>query len=179
NSAGTLLCGGMAGGAGAVEALGRGAYNVGSWGKSKFWPDPIGNFTKAVLEGNTQAFSALMTFWVSVPLGSLGVQGGTTGEYLGAAGRGEEPTTGLDFLVDHTFEIQLVVMAISIIIGMGQVLISRQQALAEGATETAKMMTRSIVAVAILPAAIIGLHRAGDSFSIWILDEATSGNFDE
>src|SRR5699024_610473 len=91
NSAGTLLCGGMAGGAGAVEALGRGAYNVGSWGKSKFWPDPIGNFTKAVLEGNTQAFSALMTFWVSVPLGSLGVQGGTTGEYLGAAGRGEEP----------------------------------------------------------------------------------------
>ena len=31
---------------------------------SAFWGDPIGDFTKAVLEGNTQAMQLVMTFWM-------------------------------------------------------------------------------------------------------------------
>lgn len=35
-----------------------------SSGLSEFWGDPVGDFTKAVLEGNNQALQTVMTFWM-------------------------------------------------------------------------------------------------------------------
>ena len=38
-----------------------------SAGASKFWGDPVGDFTKAVMEGNSEAFEWALTFWMDTP----------------------------------------------------------------------------------------------------------------
>lgn len=122
-----------------------------------FWGDPIGDFTRAVVQGNAEAFSTLMTFWMSVPMPEITGGGGA------------------NFVSSHVFELQLIAMAFSLIFAVTKIMIARQQASSEGATETVHMLTRSIFAVSILPVAIIALHAAGDSFSLWIMQDAAGG----
>lgn len=125
---------------------------------SAFWGDPVGKFTKAVIEGNTSAFATVMTFWMSVPIPSL------TG---GAA------ITGIRNI---TFEIQLVALAIGIAYAGIKLAVARKQAVAEGADETAKMLTRTIFSIWTAPVLVITLHQLGDSFSTWVIDTASGGD---
>lgn len=125
---------------------------------SAFWGDPVGKFAKAVIEGNTSAFATVMTFWMSVPIPSL------TG---GAA------ITGIRNI---TFEIQLVALAIGIAYAGMKLAVARKQAVAEGADETAKMLTRTIFSIWTAPLLVITLHQLGDSFSTWVINTASDGD---
>lgn len=40
-----------------------------SAGASEFWGDPVGDLTKAVMEGNSEAFEWALTFWMDQPTG--------------------------------------------------------------------------------------------------------------
>ena len=123
-----------------------------------FWDDPVGKLAKAVMEGNIAAFSAVMTFWMSVPIPGL---------------TGGEAMQGIRNL---TWEIQLVGFALGMIIAASRLAIARQQAVAEGADETAKMLVRTIFSAGLLPTLVIIFHQIGDVFSTWVLQQASGGD---
>ncbi|NMM90666.1 hypothetical protein B2J88_41125 [Rhodococcus sp. SRB_17] len=125
---------------------------------STFWGDPVGKFTKAVMEGNVAAFSTVMTFWMSIPIPGL---------------TGGDAMAGIRNL---TWEIQLVAFAIGMIVAATKLVIARQQAVSEGADETAKMLTRTIFAAGLLPTLVIIFHLAGDAFSTWVIQQASGGD---
>ncbi|MCD2135875.1 hypothetical protein LQ424_29050 [Rhodococcus qingshengii] len=125
---------------------------------STFWDDPVGKLTKAVMEGNVAAFSTVMTFWMSVPIPGL---------------TGGEAMSGIRNL---TWEIQLVAFVIGMIVAAAKLAIARQQAVAEGADETAKMLTRTVFSAGLLPTLVIIFHLIGDVFSTWVLQQASGGD---
>ena len=125
---------------------------------STFWDDPVGKLTKAVMEGNVAAFSTVMTFWISVPIPGL---------------TGGEAMSGIRNL---TWEIQLVAFVIGMIIAASKLAIARQQAVAEGADETAKMLVRTVFSAGLLPTLVIIFHLIGDVFSTWVLQQASGGD---
>ncbi|AWK77052.1 hypothetical protein CBI38_37335 (plasmid) [Rhodococcus oxybenzonivorans] len=125
---------------------------------STFWDDPVGKFAKAVMEGNIAAFSTVMTFWMSVPIPGL---------------TGGDAMTGIRNI---TWEIQLVAFVVGMIVAAAKLAIARQQAVAEGADETAKMLTRTIFAAGLLPTLVIIFHLTGDVFSTWVLQQASGGD---
>lgn len=127
---------------------------------STFWGDPVGKLTKAVMEGNVAAFSTVMTFWMSIPIPGL---------------TGGEAMSGIRNL---TWEVQLVAFVIGMIVAASKLAIARQQAVAEGADETAKMLTRTVFSAGLLPTLVIIFHLIGDVFSTWVLQQASGGNLD-
>lgn len=143
--------------AAAVTAV-QGSAAVLSWGASKLWGDPVGKFANAVMEGNVQAFVTVMTFWMSVPTGSL------------------TATDAINGIRNMTWELQLVAMAFGIATGAIRVAMARRHAVADGAEETAKMLVRTLFAVSTLPVLVMTLHRVGDSFSTWVLKQASDGD---
>jgi hypothetical protein len=75
-----------------------------------------------------------------------------------------------------TWEIQLVGFALGMIIAASRLAIARQQAVAEGADETAKMLVRTIFSAGLLPTLVIIFHQIGDVFSTWVLQQASGGD---
>ncbi|WP_157227880.1 hypothetical protein [Nocardia asiatica] len=156
NSKTAELCFGVAG----VGTVTEGATTAAGWviEKSAFWSDPIGKFTKAVMEGSTSAFGLVMTFWMSVPIPSL------------------TDSTAITGIRNLTWEIQIVALAFGIGTAAIRVAIARRHAVAEGADETARMLFRTLFSIWTLPALVILLHRVGDSFSIWVIQQAADGD---
>lgn len=76
---------------GFLGTVGRGAQNVVCWvgspinaginavENSEFWSDAIGEFTKAVMEGNVEALSTMMTFWMDFSTTSVNIDTNTQG----------------------------------------------------------------------------------------------------
>ena len=137
-----------------VDGVATGIENT----SSAFWGDPVGKFTKAVMEGNVAAFTTVMTFWMSVPIPGL-----ATGDAI----------TGIRNI---TWEVQLVFFALGMVIAAAKLAIARQQAVAEGADETAKMLVRTVFAAGLLPVLVIIGHLAGDVFSSWVMQLAAGGD---
>lgn len=125
---------------------------------TKFWDDPIGKFTKAVMDGNTKGFALVMTFWTSVPIPSL------------------SGSAAINGVTNITWELQIIALAFGIGTAAIRVAIARRHAVAEGADEAARMLVRTGFSLWTLPTLVIFLHRVGDSFSIWVLQEAAQGD---
>lgn len=145
-----LRCTLKAGAANPVDAAATGLENA----ASAFWGDPVGKLAKAVMEGNVSAFAMVMTFWMSVPIPGLS----------GAA--------GMNGIRNITFELQFVFLAFGIVFAAIKLAIARKQAVLDGAEETARMITRTIFAVTLLPLLVLTLHAIGDSFSSFVIEKA-------
>ncbi|WP_433717309.1 hypothetical protein ACQP2U_43230 (plasmid) [Nocardia sp. CA-084685] len=145
---------------GAATALNPGdaATTLASSAGSLFWGDPVGKFTRAVMEGNTNAFSMLMTFWMRTPIPALTDSSAAIG------------------VQNITWEIQLIALAFGVGVGATRIAIARRHAVADGADETAKMLLRTVFAIWTLPALVVTLHQAGDSFSVWVIQLAAGGD---
>ncbi|MEU7631877.1 hypothetical protein AB0C34_18085 [Nocardia sp. NPDC049220] len=150
----TGLCAAAAGPGAGIE----GATAAAEWAVSKYWPDPVGKLTKAVMEGNTSAFALVMTFWMSVPIPSL---------------TGSSAITGIRNI---TWELQILALAFGIGTGAIRVAIARRHAVAEGADETARMLFRTLFSIWTLPVLVILVHQVGDSFSTWVIQQAAEGD---
>ncbi|MGV9836464.1 hypothetical protein ACWDUL_20075 [Nocardia niigatensis] len=124
---------------------------------SVYWGDPVGKFTKAVLEGNKTAFGMVMTFWMTSPIPALSES---------------SAVTGLGNLIR---EIEIFALALGIGVGGVRLAIARRHAVADGAEQTAKSLWRTMFALWTLPALVTALHQAGDSFSLWVINQS-AGN---
>lgn len=128
---------------------------------SAFWGDPVGDFAKSVMEGNTQAFRAVMTFWMSSGIPGLAA---------------ENAMSGLRNIITG---FTVVALFASIVIAMTKLAIARKQAVMEGATETANMLVRTVATVSLLPIVVLMFHQAGDVASAYALEKFAGGNLDE
>ena len=128
---------------------------------STFWGDPVGDFAKSVMEGNTQAFRSVMTFWMSSGIPGLAA---------------ENAMSGLRNLISG---FTVVALFASIIIAMIKLAIARKQAVMEGATETATMLVRTVVTVSLLPILVLMFHQGGDIASAYALEKFVGGDLNE
>nr|WP_181715692.1 hypothetical protein [Cryobacterium sp.]QJS06134.1 membrane protein [Cryobacterium sp.] len=128
---------------------------------SAFWGDPVGDFTKSVMEGNSQAFRSVMTFWMSSGIPGLAA---------------ENAMSGLRNLISG---FTVVALFASIIIAMIKLAIARKQAVMEGATETATMLVRTVITVSLLPILVLMFHQGGDIASAYALEKFVGGDLNE
>ncbi|MGU3438158.1 hypothetical protein ACNHUS_34760 [Actinomycetes bacterium M1A6_2h] len=128
---------------------------------SAFWGDPVGDFAKSVLEGNTQAFRSVMTFWMSSGIPGLAA---------------DNAMSGLRNIISG---FTVVALFASIIIAMTKLAVARKQAVMEGATETAAMLVRTVVTVSLLPILVLMFHQAGDVASAYALEKFIGGDMNE
>ncbi|OZD85335.1 hypothetical protein CH260_20540 [Rhodococcus sp. 05-2256-B2] len=128
---------------------------------SAFWGDPVGDFAKSVMEGNTQAFRSVMTFWMSSGIPGLAA---------------ENAMSGLRNIISG---FTVVALFASIVIAMIKLAIARKQAVMEGATETATMLVRTVVTVSLLPILVLMFHQGGDIASAYALEKFVGGDLNE
>ncbi|MBY6413373.1 hypothetical protein HQ346_16890 [Rhodococcus sp. BP-252] len=128
---------------------------------SSFWGDPIGDFTKSVMEGNSQAFRTVMTFWMTAGIPGLAAD------------------TAMSGLRNIVTGLTVAALFASIVIAMTKLALARKQAVLEGATETANMLVRTVGAVTLLPILVLMFHQLGDVMSAYALDKFVGGDLNE
>lgn len=118
---------------------------------SKFWGDPVGKLTQAVLEGNSQALQTVMTFWMDYRIDKNTIDQNVNGVkniVLGLAG---------------------LALIASIIVGGGRMAASRRQGLAEGLENTGQVIATYLLFSLLIPGMIAGAVVASDQLSDWIM----------
>lgn len=128
---------------------------------SSFWGDPIGDFTKSVMEGNAQAFRTVMTFWMTAGIPGLAAD------------------TAMSGLRNIVTGLTVAALFASIVIAMTKLALARKQAVMEGATETANMLVRTVGAVTLLPILVLMFHQLGDVMSAFALEKFVGGDLNE
>lgn len=111
---------------------------------SPFWNDPIGKFVKSVMEGNTEALTAAMTFWMNFSTTSVDISGNTQGVkniVMGVSG---------------------MALIASFIYGGWRILSSRRGGLQEGVGELNDNMLRWLIFSIAVPAMVPGAMAASD-----------------
>ena len=125
---------------------------------SHFWGDPIGKFVKALLEGNAQALSVLMSLWAKTPFEGASFADSVQGVY------------------NLTYQLQFVLLAVSLCIAGARIAAARRRGLGEGFEDVAQVMTKFIIAGVALPAVVLSLHMATDAISAQWITAGSDGN---
>ncbi|WP_027507128.1 hypothetical protein [Rhodococcus sp. UNC23MFCrub1.1] len=128
---------------------------------SAFWGDSVGDFAKAVMEGNAQAFRTVMTFWMTAGIPGLGAE------------------TAMSGLRNIVTGFTVAALFASLVIAMTKLAVARKQAVMEGATETASMLVRTVFTVALLPVLVLMFHQGGDAASAYALERFVGGDLNE
>nr|WP_306430282.1 hypothetical protein [Corynebacterium phoceense] len=143
--------------------IGKGWCNVGqavahpidaiSAGASKFWGDPVGDFTKAVLEGNNETLQTVMTFWMDWRLDKNSVESSVQGVkniVLGIAG---------------------MALISSLVVGGMQMSYDRRQGLSDGLEGLGKNMGTYLLWSTLIVGIGTGGMVASDELSDWIMTQ--------
>ena len=146
---------------GFTAAPGDALATAASSAASAFWGDSVGDFAKAVMEGNAQAFRTVMTFWMTAGIPGLGAE------------------TAMSGLRNIVTGFTVAALFASLVIAMTKLAIARKQAVMEGATETASMLVRTVFTVALLPVLVLMFHQAGDVASAYALERFVGGDLNE
>ena len=132
---------------------GSGTYAKEKVAQSKFWGDPIGKFVKSVMEGNTEALTAAMTFWMDFSTTSVDISGNTQGVkniVMGVSG---------------------MALIASFIYGGYRIASSRRGGLQEGVTELNDNMLRWLIFSIAVPAMVPGAMVASDALADAIMEQ--------
>lgn len=125
---------------------------------SNFWEDPIGKFTKAILEGNTEAITTVMTFWMEFSTTSVDVSANTQGVKNIVMG-----VSGLALIA-------------SFMIGGWRIASSRRGGMQEGVSDLNENMLRWMVFSIAVPAMMPGALLASDSLADAIMNQFADPN---
>ncbi|MCQ4626190.1 hypothetical protein KBX18_11650, partial [Corynebacterium sp. CCUG 69979] len=120
---------------------------------SPFWGDPIGKFVKSVMEGNTEALAATMTFWMNFSTTSVDVSANTQGVkniVMGVSG---------------------FALIASFIYGGWRIASSRRVGLQEGVSELNDNMLRWLIFSIAVPAMVPGAMVASDALADAIMEQ--------
>ncbi|MEZ2190207.1 hypothetical protein [Corynebacterium sp. CCM 9204] len=135
-------CGALAAAAHPVDAA-KGAKDK----VSGFWNDPIGKFTRALMEGNTETMQSVMTFWMSYSSTSLG--GTDVGENI----------EGVRNIVLAVAGFALIA---SFIVGGARLAASRRSGLQDGLEDMGEVIGRWLIFSACIPVIVPGALMASD-----------------
>ena len=129
------------------DALAAGAGNV----TSAFWGDAVGDFTKAVLEGNSQALQAVMTLWMD-----FRIDGGVVDSQIQG-------------VKNITWGLSAIFLVLSLIVGGGRIAAARRQGLTDEVLDSGSVVVRYLIFSLAVPAAVPGALLASDVLSEWIM----------
>ncbi|MFL0448025.1 hypothetical protein [Corynebacterium xerosis] len=136
-----------------TENPGDAVATAAGWAASEFWGDPIGDFTKSLMEGNAQALQTVMTFWM---------------DYSTAQ------TANIDANVQGVknivFSISGIALVASFLIGGWKIASSRRMGLQEGVEETGEVVGKYIIFSTAVPAMVPGALVASDMLADAIMD---------
>lgn len=119
---------------------------------SKFWGDPVGDFTKAVLEGNAEALQTVMTFWTDYKLDSATV---------------DSSVQGVKNIVLSLAGLALIA---SMIAGGYKIANDRRRGLIDSMEETGGVIARYLLFGTLIPPLVVGAVVASDRLSDWIME---------
>lgn len=129
------------------DALAAGAGNI----ASAFWDDAVGDFTKAVLEGNAEALQAVMTLWMD-----FRIDGGVVDSQIQG-------------VKNVTWGLAAIFLVLSLIVGGGRIAAARRQGLTDEVLDTGSVIVRYLIFSLAVPAAVPGALLASDVLSEWIM----------
>lgn len=116
---------------------------------SKFWKDPVGKFTKAVLEGNMETFQWAMTFWMDTDTG------------------GSNPDRNIAGVKNIVYAAAGFGLIASFIFGGMRMAANRRMGLQDGLEDQGEVMLKwllfSIAIPAFAPAAIVASDRVAEA----------------
>lgn len=124
-----------------------------SSGLSEFWGDPVGDFTKAVLEGNNQALQTVMTFWMDWRMDKNIMEGSVQGVkniVLGIAG---------------------MALISSLIIGGMHMAYDRRQGVADGLESMGKNIGGYLLFSTLIVGLGTGAMVASDQLADWVMKQ--------
>ncbi|WP_415977432.1 hypothetical protein [Rhodococcus sp. 077-4] len=118
----------------------------------------VGEAAEAFLEGFGQAINLMFTWWLNIPLPDL-----ANPESVGA-------------FHAYLYWINASLVAVSIAVSMVRLAFATASARNERATESAKMLTRTVFASATFAPALVAMHAGSVAMGRWIVDDAAGGN---
>ncbi|TVS26981.1 hypothetical protein EKI59_09750 [Corynebacterium sanguinis] len=118
---------------------------------SAFWGDPVGDFTKALLEGNAEALQTVMTFWT---------------DYRIDKNTMDQSVQGVKNIV---FSLAGLALIAAIIVGGGRLAASRRQGLVDGVSDIGETIARYLIFAFLFPGLVAGAVVASDVLSDWIM----------
>lgn len=118
---------------------------------SQFWGDPVGDFTRAVLEGNAEALQTVMTFWTDYKLSSAAVDASVQG------------------VKNIVLSLAGLALIASMIAGGCKIANDRRRGLVDTVEETGAVVFKYILFGSLIPPLVLGAVAASDSLSDWIM----------
>lgn len=147
-----------------AQCLGSLPQNMAGNAVSEWWESPIGEFTQAVIEGNAEALSAVMTFWMDFSLGTE--TGPTVAEVEGQA----QGVSNIFWVVI------LAAFVLNVTIIGARVAWTRRQGMGDGLEEAGQFLWTVAIYAVVVPAGIFGIVMASDLLSVAILQNFGPGD---
>lgn len=128
---------------------------------SEFWGDPVGDFVKAVMEGNSQALQTVMTLWTDYRLDKTAVDSSVQG------------------VKNIVFSLTAFALIASMIVGGGRIAASRRMGLSDGLEETGTVVVMFLIFAFLIPPMVAGAVLASDALSDWIIQSFGAAGSEE
>lgn len=113
----------------------------------------------ALKEGVGKAVGLMMSFWMKIPIPSIGV-----------------PGNAVDKLHNATLYLTVITAIVSIFFVSAKVALARRSAASEEAQEAAKGLVRIVVASSVAIPAVVLASQAADEYSSWLVTQAAGGD---
>ncbi|WP_308014908.1 hypothetical protein [Nocardia coffeae] len=126
--------------------------------RDKAWDSTFGKVVDSLMSGLGQALIMALTFWMKVPNERLS-NGGQLFQKIN----------------DYTYQAQILLLIVSIILSGVRLAEARRGALISEAAESFRMFARVIFSSWMLGAVIVAGTQASDRFSAWVIQDATNG----
>jgi len=126
--------------------------------RDKAWDSTFGKVVDSLMNGLGEALIMALTFWMKVPNERLS-NGGQLFEKIN----------------DYTYEVQILLLIVSIILSGVRLAEARRGAVLAEAAESFRMFARVVFSSWMLGAVIVAGTQASDRFSAWVIQDATNG----
>lgn len=118
---------------------------------SKFWGDPVGKFTQALLEGNNEALQSVMTLWMDYRVDKNVVDSNVQG------------------VKNIVLSLSGLALIASLVVGGGRIAAGRRKGLVEGVEDSGETIALYLLFSLLVPGLIAGAVVASDELSDWIM----------
>lgn len=123
------------------------------------WDTPFGRMVASLTDGLGQGITMSLAWWAQLP----NTRVADTSSLLGT-------------IDDYTYDLQLYLLAASVIVCGVRLARARRDAVLTEATESFRVLARTILASTTWAGVLILATRAADGFAAWIIDDATHHN---
>ncbi len=127
--------------------------------KDKAWDTAFGSMVDSLLHGLGQALMVALVWWTRIPNSKL-LDQQDLWQHISA----------------YTSDLQVYLLAASVMVGTVRIAIARHHAHAEESAEMGRVLARSVFAVWTAGGVVFAAARAGDAFSDWVISGATHGD---